>query len=204
MTPLRRVLIANRGEIAVRIARACREAGIESVAVYSDADLDAPHVLAADHAVHIGPAAPSESYLSIPTLLAAARATKADAVHPGYGFLSERAHVRARLRGGGPRVHRPAGRRHRAHGLEGRRPRVDGEGRCGGRARPHAGDQSDEGVLAAVREVGFPCAGEGLGRRRRQGNAPPSRLRRFGGPGPRTPPALRPGARQATRPERSR
>ena len=75
----------------LRIARACREAGIESVAVYSDADAASPHVRAADRAVCIGPAAPSESYLSIPALLAAARSTGADAVHPGYGFLSENA-----------------------------------------------------------------------------------------------------------------
>jgi len=88
---LRRVLIANRGEIALRVARACREMGIESVAVYSDADRDAPHVLAADRAVHIGPAPARESYLDVEALLAAARAAEADAVHPGYGFLSENA-----------------------------------------------------------------------------------------------------------------
>jgi 3-methylcrotonyl-CoA carboxylase alpha subunit len=87
---IRRVLIANRGEIAVRIARACREAGIESVAVFSDADADAVHVRAADRAIRIGPAAPSESYLSIGALIDAARVSSADAIHPGYGFLSER------------------------------------------------------------------------------------------------------------------
>ena len=85
----RRVLIANRGEIAIRIVRACREEGIESVAVYSDADRDSPHVRAADRAVCIGPAPSSESYLSTPAILAAARATSCDALHPGYGFLSE-------------------------------------------------------------------------------------------------------------------
>jgi acetyl/propionyl-CoA carboxylase alpha subunit len=79
---LRRVLIANRGEIAIRVARACREAGIETVAVYSDADAAAPHVLAADAAVRIGPAAPSASYLNVPALIEAARAAGADAVHP--------------------------------------------------------------------------------------------------------------------------
>ena len=88
---IRRLLIANRGEIALRIIRACREAGVESVAVYSDADARAPHVFAADRAVRIGPPAPAESYLNIAALLAAARATDADAVHPGYGFRSERA-----------------------------------------------------------------------------------------------------------------
>src|SRR5262249_29288257 len=86
-----RVLIANRGEIAVRIARACREMGIESVAVYSDADAHAPHVRAADRAVAIGPAPASASYLSIPRIIEAAQSTNADAIHPGYGFLSENA-----------------------------------------------------------------------------------------------------------------
>jgi acetyl-CoA/propionyl-CoA carboxylase biotin carboxyl carrier protein len=85
----RRVLIANRGEIAVRVIRACREIGIESVAVYSDADAEALHVTLAHRAVHIGAAAASESYLNIERLVAAARSTSCDAVHPGYGFLSE-------------------------------------------------------------------------------------------------------------------
>ena len=90
MPAIRRVLIANRGEIAVRIARACREADIESVAVYSDADANAVHVRAADRAIRIGPAPPADSYLSVPALMDAARAAAADAIHPGYGFLSER------------------------------------------------------------------------------------------------------------------
>jgi acetyl/propionyl-CoA carboxylase alpha subunit len=84
-----RVLIANRGEIALRIIRACRELGIESVAVYSDADAHAPHVAAADQSVHLGPAPAADSYLSIPRLLAAVKQSGADAIHPGYGFLSE-------------------------------------------------------------------------------------------------------------------
>jgi acetyl/propionyl-CoA carboxylase alpha subunit len=85
---LRRVLIANRGEISVRIARACREAGIESVAVHTDADAGAFHVTAADRAVSIGAA---NAYLSVDALIAAAHSSGADALHPGYGFLSERA-----------------------------------------------------------------------------------------------------------------
>jgi acetyl-CoA carboxylase biotin carboxylase subunit len=88
---IRRLLIANRGEIAVRIARACHEMNIEAVAVYSDADLASPHVAAADLAVAIGPAPPSDSYLNIPAILEAARRTGCDAVHPGYGFLSQSA-----------------------------------------------------------------------------------------------------------------
>lgn len=86
-----KVLIANRGEIALRIHRACREMGIRTVAVHSEADANAMHVRLADEAVCIGPARSSDSYLNKPAIISAALITGADAIHPGYGFLSENA-----------------------------------------------------------------------------------------------------------------
>ena len=153
---LKRVLIANRGEIAVRIIRACREMGLESVAVYSDADAGARHVMLADQARRIGPAPPAESYLNISALLAAAESAGADAVHPGYGFLSERASfARACADAGltfiGPpaKVIEQMGSKIAARELmlAAGVPVIRG-------VTPD--DQSDPGVLAAIRELGYP------------------------------------------------
>ncbi len=153
---LRRVLVANRGEIAVRIIRACREARIEAVAVYSDADAAAVHVREADRAVRIGPAAAAESYLSIPALMDAAAHTGCDALHPGYGFLSERAELaRACEEAGVVFVGPPAavietmGSKIAARDLMASAgvPVVPG-------ATP--GDQTDDGLLAAARRIGYP------------------------------------------------
>src|ERR1700744_627789 len=88
---LRKVLIANRGEIALRVISACRELGIRTVAVYSEADRNSLHVHFADEAVCIGPPRSSESYLNVPSVISAAEITDADAIHSGYGLLSENA-----------------------------------------------------------------------------------------------------------------
>ena len=94
---LDKVVIANRGEIALRILRACKELGIKTVAVYSEADRDQKHVYLSDESVCIGPAASIDSYLNIPSVISAAEVTDAVAIHPGYGFLSENADFAERV-----------------------------------------------------------------------------------------------------------
>jgi 3-methylcrotonyl-CoA carboxylase alpha subunit len=154
---IRTVLIANRGEIACRVARTCRTMQLRTVAVYSDADRDSPHVSAADEALPIGPAPARESYLNIPALIEAARRSGADAVHPGYGFLSENAGFAEACEAAGltfigppAKVIRDLGsktgarRTMQAAGV----PVVPG-------ALPEA--QDDDAIAHAVRSVGFPA-----------------------------------------------
>jgi acetyl-CoA carboxylase biotin carboxylase subunit len=153
---MKRLLVANRGEIAVRIIRACREAGIESVAVYSDADAGALHVRIADRAERVGPAPPVESYLNIPALVAAARRSGADAVHPGYGFLSERAaFARACEEAGLVFVGPPADVIDRMGSKIAARALMDA---AGVPVVPGAtpDDQTDTGILSAAKAIGYP------------------------------------------------
>jgi len=152
----RRVLIANRGEIAIRVARACREAGLESIAVYSDADRDAPHTRAVDRAVRIGPAASAQSYLSIDAIIEAARVSSAEAVHPGYGFLSENAKFATACdRAGLVFIGPPASVIERMGSKVAARELMTS---AGVPVVPGitATDQSDAGILAAAGQLGFP------------------------------------------------
>jgi acetyl-CoA carboxylase biotin carboxylase subunit len=157
---IRRVLVANRGEIAVRVMRTCRDLGIETVAVYSDADRGALHVRSADRAVHIGPPAARESYLDMEKILAACRATGADAVHPGYGFLSENEDFADACAHAGITFIGPSGDSMRMMGEKTSAritvskagvPVVPGDNGPEGRGFPSA----DE-ALAAARAIGFP------------------------------------------------
>ena len=115
-----KILIANRGEVAVRIIRAAHELGVKTVVVYSEADRDSLAVKLSDEAVCIGPAPSAKSYLVIPNIIGAAQITGAQAIHPGYGFLSESAEF-ARACRQRHHLHRPLARGHRAAGRQGQR-----------------------------------------------------------------------------------
>jgi acetyl/propionyl-CoA carboxylase alpha subunit len=175
--PFRRVLIANRGEIAVRIIRACRELGMEAVAVCSDADAEAAHVRLADEAIRIGPSPPAESYLRIGVIVDAALATGSEAIHPGYGFLAERStFARAVTDAGLVFVGPPAVAIDRlGDKLNARRLARDaGLPIVPGTLEPAPADRPDrvEELVAAAREIGFPllvkasAGGGGRGMRR--------------------------------------
>ena len=175
--PFSRILVANRGEIALRIIRAAHELGMQAVAVYSDADATAAHVRAADAAVRLGPAAPAESYLRIDAVVAAARASGAEAVHPGYGFLSERAAFAQAVADAGLVFVGPSPATIAALGdkLAARRTaRAAGVPHVPGTLEPAPVDRPDqlEAVLATADAVGFPllvkaaAGGGGRGMRR--------------------------------------
>ncbi|HSK05748.1 MAG TPA: acetyl-CoA carboxylase biotin carboxylase subunit [Kofleriaceae bacterium] len=158
--PIRRVLVANRGEIAVRVMRTCQERGIETVAVYSEADRLAPHVLMADAAVAIGPAPAAQSYLVIDKIIEACRQSGADAVHPGYGFLSENEDFAEACAAAGITFIGPSAAAMQKMGskTEARKtvsaagtPVVPGDNGPGGDGFPDA-----EHALAAARGIGFP------------------------------------------------
>jgi acetyl-CoA carboxylase biotin carboxylase subunit len=157
---IKRVLVANRGEIAVRVMRTCRERGIQTVAVYSEVDRLARHVLFADRAVAIGPASASESYLVIDKILDAARQSGADAIHPGYGFLSENAEFADACEEAGITFIGPRGDSMRKMGTKTRaRAAVMAAGApvVPGNNGPDGGGFPDsDSALAAAREIGFP------------------------------------------------
>jgi len=167
---IRKLLIANRGEIACRIIRTCRGMGITTVAVYADVDLHAPHVKLADEAIHIGAAPATESYLNIAVIIAAAQRTQADAIHPGYGFLAENADFAQAVAEAGivfigpsPAAIQAMGKKREAKLMLKEVPLVPGY---------QAEDQSDDTLINAAEEIGYPimvkasAGGGGKGMRR--------------------------------------
>jgi 3-methylcrotonyl-CoA carboxylase alpha subunit len=150
-----KILVANRGEIAVRVMRACREMGIHSVAVYSEADRNALHVRMADEAVFIGPAAIDQSYLNIERILGAARTTGAQAIHPGYGFLSENADFARTTRDAGLVFIGPSSEAIHAMGDKAEaRSRIQSAGVPVVPGYEGLGDEAD--FLKAAKNIGFP------------------------------------------------
>jgi acetyl-CoA carboxylase biotin carboxylase subunit len=151
---IKKLLVANRGEIAVRVIRACRELGLASVAVYSEVDEKAPHALLADEAVLLGPASPRESYLNIDAIIEAARQTGAEAVHPGYGFLAENSLFAERLQQAGLTFVGPPAAAIKLMGdkLASRRSMM----KAGVPVVPGTDRGDPEAVMAEAEKLGFP------------------------------------------------
>src|SRR5579862_2455909 len=154
--PFSSLLIANRGEIAVRVARTARRLLIRTIAVYSDADTNAAHVAAADEAVRIGPAPARESYLNIDAIIEAAKSTHADAIHPGYGFLSENAEFAEACERAGVVFVGPPPSAIRAMGLKDRAKAIMVEAGVAVVPGYQGDDQSSERLAKAAVETGFP------------------------------------------------
>ena len=174
-TPFTKILVANRGEIALRVMRTAHALGWRTVAVYSEADAGAPHVRAADEAVAIGPAPPAQSYLNIAALIAAARASGADAVHPGYGFLAENADFAQACQDAGLVFIGPSPQAIRAMGDKAGAKRLmaaAGVPCIPGFQSTEAADQSLERLAAEAARIGYPvmikatAGGGGRGMRR--------------------------------------
>jgi 3-methylcrotonyl-CoA carboxylase alpha subunit len=152
----RKLLVANRGEIAVRVLRTCRVMGIPTVAVYSEADRAARHVREADEAIGIGPSEAALSYLSIDAILAAARATEADAIHPGYGFLSQSGDFADAARDAGCVFVGPPGHVHRRMGDKRAARRLMAAAGVPALPGYDGDDQADDRLLAEARRIGWP------------------------------------------------
>ena len=153
---IKKLLIANRGEIACRVISTARRMGIRTVAVYSDADRDAQHVRMADETTYIGPAVAQESYLNIDNLIAAIRLTGADAVHPGYGFLSENAAFVEAVEGAGAVFVGPPASAIRAMGLKDAAKALMAEAGVPVVPGYHGADQSPEVLAQQAAEIGYP------------------------------------------------
>src|SRR4029078_1449023 len=173
-----KILIANRGEIACRVARTAKAFGYRTVAVFSDADAGAPHVRTADEAVRIGPPPAQESYLNVEVLLAAAKLAGADAVHPGYGFLSENAAFAEACSNAGLVFIGPPVAAIHAMGNKARAKALMEAAGVPVVPGYRGADQSDDALTAEGRRIGFPLMVKGAAAPAACGSSPPQRTSR--------------------------